>query len=107
MRLLTIGATALCVLYAATAQAQLTRVDLQLVARVLGFLEKPLTGTVRLGIVYVPSDDQSVHEADSDLALLGSGLQAGNLLFTPVRVRIDQAAAAQVDVFFLPEGLAD
>lgn len=97
----------LFMLLAAPAHAQLSQVDLQLAARVFGFMEKPLTGTVRLGIVYVPGDTQSVQGADAAETLLGTGLKVGNLTFVPVPVRIDQASTAPVDAFFLPDGLGD
>jgi hypothetical protein len=105
MTLLPIGAAMLIVLFAAPARAQLNLTDLQLTARVLGFMEKPLTGTVRLGIVYIPDDVQSVQSADAIVALVGGGLKAGNLLFTAVRVPINEVATAQIDAFFLPDGL--
>jgi hypothetical protein len=107
MRLGAICVTAFIIMFAVPAHAQLTEVGLQLTARVLGFMERPLTGTVRLGVIYIPNDASSIQGADAVISLLGTGLRAGNLLFTPVRVRIDQAAAAPVDAFFLPDGLGD
>ena len=40
--------------------------------------------TVRMGIIYIPGDAASEAEAERAVQLLGSGLKAGNLLFTPV-----------------------
>jgi hypothetical protein len=90
-----------------TAQADVTPTDLQIAARALSFMEKPPSGNIRLGIIYIPGDDHSIREADSVAKLLGSGLRAGNLEFIPVLVGIDAAVSAPVDLFFIPEGIGD
>ena len=84
----------------------MTVTDLQIAARALSFMERPLSGTVRMGIVYAPGDAASEAEADSAVQLLGSGLRAGNLLFMPVRVALKDASTA-VDLYFLPDGMGD
>lgn len=97
----------LVVLSAFPARAQMTLTDLQIAARALSFMQHPLSGTVRLGIIYVPGDEASVREADNVEKLLGSGLRVGNLTITPVRVPVSQAGTAPVDLFFLPEGIGN
>ena len=97
----------LSVLFSLPAKGEMTIAELQIAARALSFMERPLSGTVRMGIIYVPGDAASEHEADRVAQLLGSGLKAGNLLFTPVRVSVGEAGAAPVDLFFLPDGIAD
>jgi len=100
-------AVVLVVLTQTAAQANVTKVDLQIAARALSFMERPLSGTVRLGIVFNPRDTSSVQSADALVSMLGSGLKVGNLVFAPVRVALDQVATAQVDAFFLVDGLGD
>jgi ABC-type uncharacterized transport system substrate-binding protein len=89
------------------AHAEMTVTDLQIAARALSFMEHPLTGTVRLGIIYVPGDETSIREADQVVSLLGDGLHVGNLTMTPVRVPVDKAGTAPVDLFFLPVGIGN
>jgi hypothetical protein len=90
-----------------TADAAVTPVELQIAARALGFMEKPLSGNVRLGIVYDPADAQSRASANAVVKLLGTGLKAGSVVFLPVLTNIDQAMGAPVDAFFLPGDVAD
>jgi hypothetical protein len=97
----------LAVSLAFPAKAQMTITDLQIAARALSFMERPLSGTVRMGIVYIPGDAASEAGAESTVQLLGSGLKAGNLLFTPVRVAVKDAGAAAVDLFFLTDGMGE
>jgi hypothetical protein len=97
----------LAVFVAPPAKAEMTIADLQIAARALSFMERPLSGTVRMGIVYIPGDAASEAEAESAVQLLGSGLKAGNLLFTPVRVALKNASTAAVDLFFLTDGMGD
>ena len=108
MRRLSLVGLALLVFFAAQpANAEITVADLQIAARALSFMERPLGGTVRVGIIYIPGDAASEREADAVVQLLGGGLNAGNLLVTPVRVAPDAAGTAPVDLFFLPGGLRD
>ncbi len=95
------------VLMAFPARADMTVTDLQIAARALSFMEHPLSGTVRVGIIYVPGDQASIREADQVVKLLGDGLNVGNLTMTPVRVPVDKAGTAPVDLFFLPEGIGN
>lgn len=77
--------------------------DLEVAGRALGFMQKPMSGKVRLGIVYAPASPRSLREAESLRDALEGGLKVGNLEFYPVMVAIDGAAHADVDLFFLTD----
>src|ERR1700723_814289 len=83
------------VLLCAGARAQFTLNDLQIAGRALGFLEKPLSGDVKAGIVYAPDDPRSVAEADALKDLLGQGLRVGNVRLVPVLVPVAACRPAQ------------
>jgi len=89
----------------ATAHAEFTLKDVQIAGRALGFLEKPLSGDVKAGIVYAPADPQSVHEAEALQALLGEGLRVGNVRLVPVLVPVTEVGHAKVALFFLIAGI--
>jgi hypothetical protein len=95
------------ILQALPAHADVTAGDLQIMGRALGFLEKPLSGEVRVGIVYSADNPQSAHDADDLQRLLGDGLRVGNVLLKPVMVSLGQLAQANVDVLFLTAGLGE
>src|SRR5271156_6443012 len=95
------------VLLCATARAQFTLSDLQIAGRALGFLEKPLSGDVKAGIVYEPGDPRSVAEADALKALLGEGLRVGSVKLMPVLVPVAELSRADVALFFLTAGITD
>lgn len=86
--------------------AQVTRTDLQVAARALSFMEQPLTGKVRVGIVYEPDSPRSVQQAQELARLIGTGMQAGRVELQPALVRVADAAAANVDLYFLTEFVA-
>lgn len=87
------------------ARAAVTPKDVQVVGRVLGFLSNPLSGDVRLGIVYDPANAASAADEQAMAGLLGSGLQVASVNLIPVPVPISNLAAAKVDVYFLVAGL--
>ncbi len=89
-----------------SARADVTAKDVQVMARALGFTEKPPTGDVNIGIVFAPGNPQSAKEAADLQALLGSGLKAGNLTLKPVMVKVDElGTAGDVGAFLLTEGV--
>ena len=94
-------------LLCAGARAQFTQNDLQIAGRALGFLEKPLSGDVKAGIVYAPGDPRSVAEADALKTLLGEGLRVGNVRLIPILVPVADLSRADVALFFLTAGIAD
>ena len=94
-------------LLCASARAQFTLNDLQIAGRALGFLEKPLSGDVRAGIVYMPEDSRSVAEADALKGLLGEGLRVGNVRLVPVLVPVAELSRTDVALFFLTAGITE
>jgi hypothetical protein len=100
-----LGLVVCCSLAPASGRADVTLTDLQIAARALSFMEDPLTGTVRVGIVHAPANARSARQAEELLATLGRGLQVGSLELRPVMVRLDEAELADVDLFFLTEYL--
>ncbi len=89
----------------ASARADVTPKDLQVMARALGFTEKPPTGEVTIGIVYAPANPQSAKEAEDVQKLMGDGLKAGAIVLKPKLVKIDAVADADAGAFLLTEGV--
>lgn len=83
------------------ATAEISVADLQVAARTLSFLQNPLSGRVRVGLVYSPERPRSQEQAMALESRLGNGLAVGNLVLLPVPVSAGSAATAGVDVFFL------
>jgi ABC-type uncharacterized transport system substrate-binding protein len=98
-----LGALAGALVLAAPLGAEVTPTDLQVAARALSFMDKPLTGPVRVGILYAPDSPRSVRQADELQRMLGAGLKAGKLELKPVLVKVGEAAGANVDMYFLTE----
>lgn len=88
-------------LLATPAHADVTRTDVQVAARALSFVSNPLTGAVDVGILYWTASARSVREAESLEKLLSGGFRIGALELSPVLVELDDAAVADVDLFFL------
>lgn len=102
-----LAALALLLLAGLPAQADVTRTDVQVAARALSFVADPLSGTVRVGIVYSDGSARSLREARSLRSILGSGFRMGNLELIPVLIESAAAATADVDLFFLTEYLTE
>ena len=99
-------AGAAAVLTGSPVQADVTAKDVQVMARALGFVEKPPSGEVNIAIVFAPGNAQSAKEATDLQAMLGSGLKAGNLTLKPVMVKIDElGSAGDVAAFLLTDGV--
>jgi hypothetical protein len=79
--------------------------DLQIIARVLGFTTPPLTGTVKLGIVYDPGNAGSAADEQAVTGILGSGLTVGAITLVPVPVAVAHVGSAGANVLFLTSGL--
>ena len=79
--------------------------EVKIAARTLGFLEKALTGVVRVGIVVAPDDPQSSRDAVALQRIMDDGLKVGGLTLKPVMVPIDGIDGANVDLLFLTEGI--
>lgn len=89
-----------------SARADITRTDLQVAARTLSFVSSPLTGPVTVGILYSKSSSRSVRQAENLRTMLADGLRVGSLQMSPVLVELQNAADADVDLFFLTEHVA-
>jgi hypothetical protein len=90
------------------ALAAVSENEVTIAARTLGFLEKPLTGEVRVGIVVAPDDARSSRDAVALQKFMSGGLRVGGLTLKPVMVPIDGIDGidgASVDLLFLTEGL--
>jgi hypothetical protein len=93
------------VLATPAAVAEVTAQDLQIAARALSFLQKPLSGEVAVGIVYAGGNPQSLEEAERLQSLLSAGLKVGNITLKSTLVPLAEASRASVGVFFLTTGL--
>lgn len=91
-------------LTAGPALAQVTANDLQVAGRALSFLAKPLSGEIRVGIVYGRQNPQSLREAEELQRLMGEGLKVGNLTLKPALIAAADVARANVGLFFLAPG---
>ena len=64
---------------AASVHADVTTTDLQVAARALTFMEEPLNGTIRVGILHSPSDARSMQDAQALRTLIGRGMRVGTV----------------------------
>jgi hypothetical protein len=87
------------------ALADVTAQDLQIAARALSFLQRPLSGEVAVGIVYVRGNPQSLEEAESLQGMLSEGLKVGSITLKSTLISLEQAPRASVELFFLTAGL--
>jgi ABC-type uncharacterized transport system substrate-binding protein len=78
---------------------------MQIIARALSFMSRPLSGDVSVGIAYAPGNSQSAHEAATVQKILSGGLRVGNLSLKPVPLPAGDLGGAKVDVLFLTAGL--
>jgi hypothetical protein len=85
------------------ALADWTKTDVQVAARALSFVADPLSGTVRVGIIYASDSPRSLRQAQSLRNMLADGLRIGTVELRPVLVDSTKAANADVDLFFLTE----
>ena len=76
------------------AVAEPTARDLQVLARALGFLEKPPSGIAEIGIVYPQQLPSGLAEAGRIAAAFGEGLRAGNLILRPKLVAVEAVGQA-------------
>lgn len=79
--------------------------EVKIAARALGFLDKPPTGIVRVGVVVAPDDPLSLQDAVALQKIMGNGLRVGGLTLKPVAVPIEGIDGANVDLLFLTQGL--
>ena len=86
------------------ARAELTRTDVFVAARAIGFIAKTGSHDLRVGIVVAPDSAQSVQDGNQLKAIFGTELRVGDNLLKPVMLRTDQVEGAVVELFFLTEG---
>jgi hypothetical protein len=98
-------AMALALAAGPVAEAKTSPGDLQVAARALSFMERPLIGDVRLGILYAPDSPASAAAAEDLQRTIGASFRAGALVFHPVLLRTDQPIAGRADVLFLEGGV--
>ena len=85
------------------ARAEPTSRDLQLVARVLGFLEQPPTGLVDVGIVYPEGSTEGRAEAGRLAALFNDGIRAGGVTLRPRPLAIEDVPTTGLRVVLLTD----
>lgn len=85
--------------------AEITQTDVLVAGRAIGFVEKFGRGELSIGIVVASDSAQSVQQANDLRATLGSQFRVGNLVLKPVVLRLNQLADADVDLFFLTDGV--
>lgn len=87
------------------AQAAVTAKDVQVAGRVIGFIDPPPSGSVKLGIVYDPANAASTADEQALVAILGSGLAVSGVTLVPEPVPIASVASTDAGVLFLTSGL--
>jgi hypothetical protein len=93
---------------ASIAHAETTPKDMQVLGRALGFLEKPLTGSVIMGVVYAPGNAASETDLKAVQETLGKGVKSGNVTLEAKPIAVTNLASDLTDlkVIFITEGLA-
>jgi hypothetical protein len=98
-----IGAAA--ILTAQASDAAVTSRDMQVAGRILALTSNPLSGDVRVGIVYDPDNPTSMQDERALKAILSGGLTVGDVNLIPVPVRIDRIGKIPTNILFLTTGL--
>ena len=80
--------------------------DLQLVARVLGFLDQPPHGAVEVGVVYPAGSAPARGEAEQLAALFQDGVRAGGVTLRPRLLGVEEAASSRLRVLLLTDAAA-
>jgi len=95
----------LCPSIAARPALAATDSDVTIAARTLGFMEKPLSGAVRVGVVYAPDDPLSSRDAGALRKSMTNGLTVGGISLNPVMIPVESVGGANVDLLFLAAGV--
>lgn len=96
-----------CLLQAPVLLAQTEARDLQVLARTLGFMDPPLGGSLRVGILYDPESTAASRDANSIVSLMRGSLRSGGLTLEAELVPFDAAGTADVHLFLLAQGNGD
>ncbi len=92
-----------CLLQAPAVLAQ-ADANLQVLARTLGFMDPPMKGRLRVGILYDPASTAATRDANALSGQFAGGLRSGGLVLEARLVPIAEAAKADVDLFLLSRG---
>ena len=90
---------------AGPARAQVTQTDVLVAGRAIGFVEKFAAGELTIGIVFASDSAQSTQQANELRAILGNRFRVGNHVLRASLVRMDELSEADVDLFFLTQGV--
>jgi hypothetical protein len=93
-----------CLLQAPAVLAQTEARNLQVLARTLGFMDPPMKGRLRVGILYDPASTAAHRDANALSGLFAGGLRTGGLTLEARLVPIGEANEADVDLFLLSKG---
>ena len=85
--------------------AAVTAKDIQVAGRILTLTTEPLSGDVRVGIVYDPHIARSTQDERDLMAILGRGLIVGNVNLIPVPITIDKITTIPTGIIFVTTGL--
>ena len=81
---------------------EVTAKDIQVIGRTLGFMVDARAGVLLLGIIFQPGSPESVRQATTMQAALGTGLSAGKLMLQPKMVPADELPSLDhVDALFI------
>jgi hypothetical protein len=93
IRLLTIAALTFAAGYGPPANAgSLSERDVQILAKVIGFLEPPPSGAATIGIAYDPASAASKRDAEEIASYFGEGLKGGSAFLKPKLTTIGDLA---------------
>jgi ABC-type uncharacterized transport system substrate-binding protein len=89
----------------APARADVTEKDIQVAGRVIGFINPPASGTLKIGIVYDASNAASSADEQALMGILGRGLTIAGVTLIPEPVPIAALAGTDAGLLFLTSGL--
>lgn len=87
---------------AAKATASVTEKDIQVIARIIGFLEKSPKGNVEIAVIKDNPNTQK--DIEAFLALIGSSKTVGNITLTAIPTNYADLASTKAKVIFIPHG---
>jgi hypothetical protein len=105
MRLALWAVLAAAALRALPVFAQVTDTTLLVAARALSFLQHPPQGELIVGIVYLPGNAQSAHQAQQLYDVMENGFRAGSLVLRPRLLDLGELSSSGIGIYFLTAGL--
>lgn len=91
------------IVYAPQSHA-LTKKDLQILGRALGFIENGPSGDIQIGIVQNVNNPDSVVEANNMITLINGGIHSGKLNIHAQKVAPNLASTGKFPVLYFTEG---